>query len=99
MIYYAKNDNDNAFIVKWWDNSRGFTRKEVLIFDCYDNKWREYDSSKYYIPANQTLNTVKSTDLMAAVSNIDKYEDRIKFPPNIRKEFLKFLFNKEVDAL
>lgn len=98
MILYAKNDDkdDYVFILKWSDNSRGFTRKEVLMFDCYEDKWKEYDPKKYYIPANQISDVIDPMDLKMAGSYISHYEDKLNFPNGVKKEFLKLAFEKKV---
>lgn len=95
MILYAENpdNHDYVFIVKWHETSENRTHR--LIFDCYEDKWKEYNSEEYYIPANRVKHEIDPMDLKMAGGYIDHYDD-LKFPENIKNDFLKLVFEKDI---
>lgn len=93
-IFYAKYKKDQVFLVKWHDLNSNKTKR--LIFDCYNDKWKEYDPEEYYIPAKDVTDTIDPMDLKMAGSYVSTFEKEVEFPSGIRREFLKMAFEKKV---
>lgn len=87
-ILYSEYEvrGDYAFIVRW--------NYDTIIFDCYNDEWR--DAGMERVANFNMLDTIDPIDLTMAGSYINIFEDRIKFPPNIRREFLKLAFERDI---
>lgn len=92
QIDYFETDKDYAFIVRWNDPSRGY-KKNVAMFDCWNDKWREVKEDDY-IPHNAKRNEIKKMDITMAGLYINIAE--INLPDNLNREFFKLLFRSKI---
>lgn len=92
QIDYFETDKDYAFVVRWNDFSQGY-KKNIAIFDCWDDKWRKANEDDY-IPNNAKKDEIQAIDIVMAGSYIQLSE--INLPDNLKREFFKLLFRSKI---
>lgn len=99
IIYaFYNKTGDQIFIVKWRDIRLG--KKYLLIFDCYDDKWKEVKNNEIiYISAIDIIDTIDPMDLKMAGSYINMYKSKLDFPEGIEKEFIKLIFENKIGKI